>query len=561
MSVHKLRLGDLLIENGIITDDQLKDALSTQKRNGGKLGETLQDLGFVTENEIINTLVYQQGIDYINLDKYKFDLEVVYFVPEKIARKYTVLALKKDGNQLTVTMEDPLNVFAIEDLHIISGYEIKVAISKKEKIMKYINQLYTNITAQSAIDEIVDEFSVEEVKQESLSTEDLANSIDNAPIVRLVNTVITQAVNLKASDIHIEPNASEVRVRVRVDGILREIMHPDLASLPAIVARIKIMSSMDIAERRIPQDGRIELVVNNKGIDLRVSTLPTVYGEKVVIRILDRSVSLRSVEELGLMEESVNSFHRLISGQNGIILVTGPTGSGKTTTLYAILNELNTASKNIVTLEDPVEYKLHGINQVQVHEKAGMTFAKGLRSILRQDPDTIMVGEIRDNETAEIAIKAAITGHLVLSTIHTNSALSTVTRLTDMGIPSYMVASSLKGIIAQRLVRRLCPHCKEAYESSEFEVRSLELDEPRTLYRKKGCFECGGTGYEGRTAVYEIFLLDEYARSLVYTGMQEDEMLNLLKRRGYLTLKDSCIELIKVGITSVDELNRVLGSM
>ena len=447
-----LRLGDLLVEVGKITNEQLNFALDVQKENRKKLGEVLQELGFITNNEIIEVLEFQMGIPHVDLDKYYIDPEVISLISEEFARNNNLIAIKKQDNKLIVAMEDPMNIIVINDLEIITGFEVEPRISTPDGIQNALNQYYSKKTAEKAVEEFTKEFSIDE---ETID-QNLLREINKAPVVRLVNTIILQASQSKSSDIHIEPEEEYLRIRFRIDGDLQDIMKPAKQTHGAIVTRIKIMAKMNIAERRLPQDGRIETEVNGKKLDLRVSTIPTIYGEKVVIRMVDRTSFLIKKEELGFLPEDLQMFSKMLKSTNGIIYVTGPTGSGKSTTLYAMLNEVNDSKKNILTIEDPVEYRMKGVVQSQVNMKAGYDFANGLRSMLRQDPDIIMVGEIRDGETATIATRAAITGHLVLTTLHTNNSVSTINRLIDMGIKPYIVASTTVAIIAQTLVKKVC---------------------------------------------------------------------------------------------------------
>jgi type IV pilus assembly protein PilB len=452
-------------------------------------------------------------------------------------------------------MSDPLNLFAQDDVKISSGYEVEPLIATKDEIKNAIEKNYSKQFVQKAAEELSKETNSQEEAEESENSKD----VKNAPAVRMIDKIIRNAVKARASDIHMEPFEKYIKIRYRVDGELQEMFKSPKETLPALVTRVKILSNLDIAEKRLPQDGRILTKVDNREVDLRVSILPTVYGEKVVIRILSRDSYLVDKKKLGMTEDNLRKLERIIKSPYGIILVTGPTGSGKSTTLYAILKELNTTEKNIITIEDPVEYMMDGINQVNVNIKAGLTFAAGLRSILRQDPDIIMVGEIRDGETAEIAIRSAITGHLVLSSIHTNDAPSAIVRLVDMGIEPYLVATSISGVISQRLVRKICPHCKEEYTASEKEKRILDMEDSGdlNLYKGRGCTYCSNSGYIGRIGVYEIMEINRELRSSIMINKSTDELRDLAINSGMKTLKNSCVELVVNGITTIDELARI----
>ncbi|SHH30424.1 type II secretion system protein E (GspE) [Caloranaerobacter azorensis DSM 13643] len=554
MSRSKFRLGELLISAGKITEEQLKYTLEEQKKTGKKLGELLVEKGYIKEEEIIEVLEYQLGIPHMDLDKYFIDPEIPKIIPEKLARRHTLIPIKKDGNKLIVAMADPLNIFAIDDIKIATGLEVEPVISTRKNILNSIEQYYGKEVAEKAVEDFKKQYNVDDINE---IDEEIITQINNAPVVRLINSIIRQAVNSRASDIHIEPFENRLRIRFRIDGQLQEVMSPSISTHSAIVTRIKIMGKMNIAEKRIPQDGRVEIDIDGKEIDLRISTMPTVYGEKVVIRLLDRGNFLFNKEQLGFINKNLVRFEKIVKNPNGIILVTGPTGSGKTTTLYALLRELNSMDKNIITLEDPVEYKLDGINQVQINNKAGLTFANGLRSILRQDPDIIMVGEIRDEETARLAVRAAITGHLVISTMHTNDAPSTVARLIDMGIEPYLISSSLVGVISQRLVRKICDNCKVSYTPDQIEMKSLNIDENTRLFRGKGCSQCYNTGYKGRTAIHEIMIIDKEIRRLIDENASNDVLrINSLKN-GMVTLRENCKSLVLEGVTTFEELMRV----
>lgn len=551
----KLKLGELLVYANKITEDQLKDALSIQKKTGRKLGEVLISERFVKEDDIIEVLEFQLGIPHIDLDKYEINREVATIIPENIVRRYEVIAIDKRNELLMVAMVDPLNIFAIDDIKLFVKSEIQPVISDRGKLLRAIDRFYSEETTKKVLEEFEENFL-------PVNTEDIEDSelleVTTAPIVKLLNSIIEQAVREKASDIHIEPYAEDIRVRFRIDGDLKEIMKLSRNSLSGIVTRTKIIGRMNIAEKRIPQDGRIETKISGREIDMRISTLPTVYGEKIVIRLLDRSGFVFTKKALGFSDKDLEIFDKILSQPYGMILVTGPTGSGKTTTLYTVLQELNKIEKNIITIEDPVEYKLNGINQVQVNTKAGLTFASGLRSVLRQDPDIVMVGEIRDSETAEIAVRAAITGHLVLSTLHTNDSPSTVARLIDMGIEPYLVSSAIIGVVSQRLIKLLCPKCKSPYEASYLEKKILGIDEKEelTLYKAVGCSSCNN-GYKGRVAVHELMPVDEGIRQLIDKGANMDDIRKKAIDSGMNTLLQSASSLAIKGRTSYDEVLRV----
>ena len=551
---NRLKLGELLLSVGKINNEQLHDVLEMQKTTGKKIGELLVELKYITEADIIEVLEFQLGIPHINLEKVIIQPEVPRLITENLARRHTLIPIRSDKGKIVVAMSDPLNIFAIDDVKIATGLDVHAVIGTKKDILSAIDQYYGKEVAEKAVEDFKKQYKKEDL---DALDEETINDINNAPVVRLVNSIIKQAIKAGSSDIHIEPFEDSVRIRVRVDGDLQEIMSTSKTTHSAIVTRIKIMAKLDIAEKRLPQDGRVEVNVDYKDIDLRISILPTVFGEKIVIRILDRSSFLMSKQELGFTKENMDIFDETLQNTNGIVLVTGPTGSGKTTTLYTILREINSISKNIITVEDPVEYRLNGINQVQVNVKAGLTFANGLRSILRQDPDIIMIGEIRDIETAEIAVRAAITGHLVISTMHTNNAPATISRLIDMGIEPYLISSSVVGVIAQRLVKKICTNCKESYEPSQKEMEVLNIGNDVPLYRGAGCPQCFQNGYKGRTSIHEIMNVNRKVRSYINNKMGIDEISKIAVENGMITLKESCKKLVIEGITTFDELMRV----
>jgi len=555
MQRSNLKLGELLLYSGKIDNQQLKLAVEEQEISTKKLGEILVEKGWVPASDIVEALEYQLGFPRVDLNKYEINLDVITIIPESLARKYKIIAIDKKDNELIVAMVDPLNFFAVDDVKLYTKMELQPVIATSTDISRLIDRYYSGESTKKVLEEFEESFL-------PINTDELDDSelieVTSAPVVKLLNSIIEQAVSDRASDIHIEPYTDNIRVRYRIDGDLREIMHLTKNSLSPIITRIKIMGKMNIAEKRVPQDGRVETRINNKEIDMRISTLPTVYGEKAVIRILDKSSFKFSKEALGFSEKNLKIFDKILGQPYGMVLLTGPTGSGKSTTLYTILKELNKVEKNIITVEDPVEYKLEGINQVQVNTKAGLTFASGLRSILRQDPDIVMVGEIRDSETAEIAIRAAITGHLVLSTLHTNDSPSTIARLIDMGIEPYLVSSAVIGVVSQRLVKLLCPKCKVQYEASYLEKRILGVDinEKLILNKAVGCNHCN-KGYKGRTAIHELMPVNEDIRKLIDKEANIDELRKVAIKEGMDTLLQSAAALAIKGDTSYDEVLRV----
>ncbi len=554
---NRKRLGELLIEAGVITKEQLENLLLLQKNSGKKLGELIVAEKIVDEQQIVEVLEFQLRIPRIDFDKITINSDTSKLISENLARKHILIPVHREGDTLTVAMADPLDLFAIDDVKVSTALDVKPAIARKSSILTAIERYYGKESAEKAVEDFKKQYNFDQIVESETELSD----INSAPVVRLINSVIQHAMKVKASDIHIEPMENNLRVRFRIDGDLQEIMKSSKTAHSAVVTRIKIMGRMDIAEKRLPQDGRVEMTVDGKDIDLRLSVLPTVYGEKVVIRLLGRSDTMLSKSQLGFNDDNINLFDKIIKSPNGIILVTGPTGSGKTTTLYAVLRELNKVHTNIITVEDPVEYRLEGINQVQVNTKAGLTFANGLRSILRQDPDVIMIGEIRDVETAQIAVRAAITGHLVLSTIHTNDCASTVSRLRDMGVESYLVSSSVVGIISQRLVRKICSNCKKPYKPDFTELSLLKLRDSQPLYKGGGCSACNGTGYKGRTAIHEVMLVGKDIRELIDRRANIDQLRHMATKNGTITLRESCTRLVLDGVTTVDELARMTYSL
>jgi type IV pilus assembly protein PilB len=551
-----MKIGEILLKQKSITSLELENALKQQRTDRSKkLGTILIENNYITENIMLSALSDQLSIQAIDLDNYYFDPDAAKLLSESTAKRTCCMPLRILDDRILIAMDDPLNIFHIEDIEAETGKKAEVVLARKSQIMTSIDKYMGRRSAEEAAEDFD--------KEVYLTSDDGAEadniiSINNAPVVRLIDSLISQAIKTGASDIHIEPFENNLRVRIRVDGDLQEILTPSKQISSAITTRVKIIGGMNIAEKRLPQDGRIEMKIDDSVVDVRISVLPTVYGEKIVMRILDRNNFLKTKEELGFTQDNMEKFNSLLEVPNGIILAAGPTGSGKTTTLYTALYELNKLNKNIVTIEDPVEYKIEGINQVQVNTKAGLLFSTGLRSILRQDPNIIMVGEIRDEETAEIAVRAAITGHMVISTIHTNDAVSTIMRLKDMGVKPYMVAASLRGIVAQRLVKKICLNCKEGYIASKAEKRLLEVNEDLILQRGRGCPKCYYTGYSGRTAIHEILKIDKSIRNAIQNEKSNDEIVLLAERTGMKTLKDNCRDLVISGVTTVEEYLQVI---
>jgi type IV pilus assembly protein PilB len=565
----KQDMSELLIEEKLITERQLQKAIDQQKKTGEKLEKVLIQLNFLTEKDITEVMGKQMGVAFVDLDNQEIDPEMIKTIPEHLARRYKVVPVGQIGSKLSVAMADPLNVLAIDDIRLITGFDIQPMIATEAGITKVIDRNF-GVTELAEVEETVKTLEASDTgsaleaiqEEEEISVDKLKELVDEAPIVKVVNLIISQAINEKASDIHVEPDTKQVRVRYRIDGVLHDVMNPPKHIQAPMISRVKIMASMDIAERRIPQDGKIHLKHDNKEFDLRVSTIPTVHGEKAVLRILDKSSVMLGLDKLGIYPDIKEKLEAMICKPYGMILVTGPTGSGKSTTLYSCLNKINTGVQNIITIEDPVEYQLPGINQVQVNEKAGLTFANALRSFLRQDPDIIMVGEIRDAETARIAIEAALTGHLVLSTLHTNDAPSAVNRLIDMGIEPFLIASALIGVEAQRLARLICPNCKEPYSPPQEAVRKFGLGmyagEEINFYKGRGCDACKQTGYKGRTGIHELMMLTDRIRGLTLQKASSTEIKKSALEEGMRTLQDDGIRKVLDGITSIEETLRVI---
>lgn len=555
---NRKRLGDLLLEVGLISKEQLDKALEIQMQSGEKIGQVLLSNGFVSQQDIIQVLEFQLGIPHVDLEKYNIDPAACVLISENLAKRYGLIPIQKNNDILTVAMSDPLNVFAIDDVKIFSGMEVQPVIATLQDINNAIDKYYSAQKAMQAVEEFKKEHS--NVKISNTAEEEQSNEeINNSPAVKLINSVIEQAINNRASDIHIEPFEKYIKIRFRIDGQLRETMRPDSDIMASVATRIKIIAGMNIAEKRIPQDGRFSVQVSDNDYELRVSILPTIFGEKIVIRIANSQAFVVSKEALGFSKDDLKKFDGMLKNPHGIIIVAGPTGSGKTTTLYSAINEINVPHLNIVTIEDPVECILDGVNHVQVNTKAGFTFASGLRSILRQDPNVIMIGEIRDSETAQIAVRAAITGHLVLSTLHTNDAAGTILRLIDMGVEPYMASSSIVGVIAQRLVKRICTNCSYTYNASEEELETLEMDKSEQLRLTvgRGCAVCNKTGYKGRIGVYEIMTLTKEHRELINNKCSEDELRMYSIMNGMSTLKESVKRYVLEGLTTIDEMVRI----
>ncbi len=564
------RLGEILVKDSLISQDQLKQALDYQKKNGGRLGTCLVKMGLVSDEDITAVLSRQYGVPSINLKFYEVDASVIKLVPQETAVRYQIVPLSRVGSTLTIAMTDPTNVFAMDDIKFMTGFNVEPVVASESAISEAIGKFYGSIETGEEIDKVMKDLAGEEADLELAAEEaemdlaELEKAADEAPIIKLVNLVLTDAVKRGASDIHVEPYEKEYRVRFRIDGILQNVMTPPLKLKDAITSRVKIMSKLDISEKRLPQDGRIMIKYAKDGrkkeLDFRVSIVPTLFGEKIVMRLLDKENLRLDMTKLGFEAESLAKFERNILRPYGMVLVTGPTGSGKTNTLYSSVARLNTPETNIMTAEDPVEFQLAGINQVQMKEQIGLNFASALRSFLRQDPNIILVGEIRDFETAEIAVKAALTGHLVLSTLHTNDAPSTISRLMNMGIEPFLVATSVNLICAQRLVRRICANCKEA---SQIPAQALidagvSPDEAANMvvYAGRGCSVCNNSGYKGRVGLYEVMEINDDLRELILVGASSLELKKKALEIGMITLRKSGLIKMALGQTTMDEVLR-----
>ncbi len=556
----KIRVGDLLVEAGAITEDQLQQALEKQKEDGGRIGNVIMQMGFISKELLITVLTTQMGIEYCEVRSVQIDESVLKLVPDSLVAKYRAMPVcfdPENPNILKVAMADPMDLTAVDDISISSGLQVEPMLSFDDDLGEVIGKYYGSAQAMEA----AEAYKAENAALLGTEDEEAQAEIDNSPIVLLVNQIIEGGVRQRASDIHIEALESKVRVRYRIDGALKEVMNYEIGIMPAITARIKIIGGMDIAEKRKPQDGRITIVVDRKEFDVRVSILPTVFGEKTVMRLTSKDGLTKPKAGLGFSEEEIEVFDGILSNPHGIILVTGPTGSGKSTTLYTSLSELNKEEVNIITVEDPVEANINGINQVQVNVKAEMTFAAALRSILRQDPDIIMIGEIRDGETAKIAVQAAITGHLVVSTLHTNSAASTVTRIIDMGIEPYVAGDALVGVIAQRLVRRLCTSCRIPRLADDDEKVILGVKDPDddvVIYEPDGCPLCNDTGYSGRIGVYEMMPVSKALQAVIAKGATADVIEKQALEEGMSTLKMSAARHVLRGTTSMAEMKKIV---
>jgi type IV pilus assembly protein PilB len=565
------RLGEILIKESLITSDQLRQAIEHQKANGGRLGTCLMKLGFISDDEITGVLSRQYGVPSINLKFYEVDASVIKLIPQDTAVRYQIVPLSRVGSTLTIAMTDPTNVFAMDDIKFMTGFNVEPVVASETAIAEAISKFYGEVESGEELDKVMKDLSAEDAADLELATEeqetnlaDLERAAEEAPIIKLVNLIMTDAVKRGASDIHVEPYEKEVRVRLRIDGILQAVMAPPMKLRDAILSRIKIMAKLDISEKRLPQDGRIMIKYRKDGrikdLDFRVSTIPTLYGEKIVMRLLDKENLRLDMTKLGFEQESLTKYEHAILRPYGMVLVTGPTGSGKTNTLYSSIARLNTAETNIMTAEDPVEFQLAGVNQVQMKDQIGLNFAAALRAFLRQDPNIILVGEIRDFETAEIAVKAALTGHLVLSTLHTNDAPSTISRLMNMGIEPFLVATSVNLICAQRLVRKICQNCKELLDVPVQAMLDAGFSQEEAAATKisvgKGCGTCNKTGYKGRVGLYEVMEINDELRELILVGASALELKKKAIDQGMLTLRRSGLTKAAAGLTTLEEVIR-----
>jgi type IV pilus assembly protein PilB len=551
------QLGQILIELGFITPEQLESALEEHRKTPKSLGRVLIDLGMIKEADLVRALAEQVGLEFVDLNEFPIDATSTVLLPEALARRYRAIPIGERDGRLLVAMSDPANVYALDDIRTITGREVQPVVATAQDVEQALQKF-------SGVDSEVEAMVSAASQASEEVVEDLEDALEDAPIVKLVNAIMTQAVGDRASDVHLEPGERNVRIRFRVDGVLHEPMPPAPKNIQGgLTSRLKIMADLNIAEKRVPQDGRISMKVGGRALDLRLATLPTVYGEKVVIRILDKSNALLRLEDLGFLEDSYNRFSESFRKPYGAILVTGPTGSGKSTTMYSTLNILNEVSKNIITVEDPVEYRLAGANQIQVNPKAGLTFASALRSILRADPDIVLIGEIRDRETAVIAVEAALTGHLVLSSLHTNDAPSAITRLVEMDVETFLVASAIDAVVAQRLARKLCERCKVGYPPEQAELLAAGYPEwlwpeiPQ-LFKPQGCPACANTGYRGRIGLYEVMQMNEEIERLTVERSSADAIRAVAVQQGMMTLREDGLEKARMGITSLDEVARVV---
>ncbi|MBS3908306.1 MAG: Flp pilus assembly complex ATPase component TadA [Actinobacteria bacterium] len=550
----KRKISDFLVDTGIITKDQLREAI--ERSSGDDVERQLVDLGYISEAEIAKNFAKQLNLSYVDLAGYNINPRAAALISNEHIHRYNVLPINLDDDYLVVAMADPTNIFAIDDLHVMTGFDITPVVTGKTDLINAINKFCTN---DDVVEEAIESISEDFADIAASSGEEI--DAEEAPVVKLVKLIITEAVRERASDIFIEPQEYDVRVRYRIDGVLHEIMRSPKQIQAGIVSRVKIMSGMDIAERRLPQDGRFGLVIDKRPIDFRVASLPTIYGEQLILRVLEKESISMKLDDLGFLPEDLERFKESFTKPYGAILITGPTGSGKTTTLYGVLNLINGDASNLITVEDPVEYRLHGINQVQVNAKTGLTFASALRSILRQDPDIVMIGEIRDEETAMIAVESALTGHLVLSTLHTNSAPAALTRLVEMGIEPFLVSSAVDCIVAQRLARKLCAKCREQFVPTALELEGagyvIDGNEPKALFRAKGCKSCGDTGYHGRIGLYEVMRMSETIKRLLVGDVTAEQIAKVAEMEGMSTLHRDGLAKVKLGWTSIEEVERV----
>jgi len=552
------QLGQILLEQGLLSEDQLDRALEEHRNTPKSLGRVLIDLGYIRERDLVRALAEQVGLEFVDLTEYRIDPVVTSLLPEALSRRYRAIPIGERDGKLLVAMSDPANVYALDDIRSMTGRDVQPLVATANDVEQAI-QKYSGMGDQ--VEALASEAA--ESAEEDMEAAGVEAAVEDAPIVKLVTAIMTQAAGDRASDVHIEPTEKDVRVRFRVDGVLHEVMHSPKSIQNGLISRLKVMADLNIAEKRVPQDGRMTIRVSNRVLDLRLATLPTVFGEKVVIRILDKSNAMLQLSELGFQEDSFRRYEQSFKKPYGAILVTGPTGSGKSTTLYATLNIVNDIAKNIITVEDPVEYRLPGVNQIQVNPKAGLTFASALRSILRADPDIILIGEIRDRETAMIAVESALTGHLVLSSLHTNDAPAAITRLTEMEVETFLVASAIDCVVAQRLARKLCEKCRQGYvpdrrELMEAGYKEPQLDEIGELYRAVGCDYCANTGYRGRMGLYEVMPMTEDLERLTVDRASSEMVRNVAIEQGMTTLRDDGLEKARKGLTSIEEIARVV---
>jgi type IV pilus assembly protein PilB len=551
------QLGQIMLELGFITTEQLDLALEEHRRSPKSLGRVLIDMGYIKEGDLVRALAEQVGLEFVDLDEFPIDATATALLPEALARRYRALPIGERDGKLLVAMSDPANVYALDDIRTITGRDVQPVVSTANDVERAIQKF-------AGMDSQVEAMAAATAEHEGEVAEDLEAALEDAPIVKLVNAIMTQAVGDRASDVHIEPQEKNVRIRFRVDGVLHEPMPTAPKSIQSgLISRLKVMADLNIAEKRIPQDGRMSMKVGGRLLDMRLASLPTVHGEKVVIRILDKSNALLALEDLGFLQSSFDRYSQSFRKPYGAILVTGPTGSGKSTTMYSTLNILNEVDKNIITVEDPVEYRLGGVNQIQVNPKAGLTFASALRSILRADPDIVLIGEVRDKETATIAIEAALTGHLVLTSVHTNDAPSAITRLVEMDVETFLVASAIDCVVAQRLARKLCERCKEAYVPEDAELHQAGYsDEVRgeigELYRAAGCAACSNTGFRGRIGMYEVMPMSEEIERLTVERASADAIRAVAVSQGMVGLREDGLEKVRLGMTSIEEVARVV---